>query len=309
MLVFSSSEQGHALHLRPTPTGRMTSKIQSELVFVGWFMFMLMLKGVRVTRPFIKATMAFACGCNPVSPDDPTLSSWDADFVAYKPAVDSAFKQLMVHDIDAQRSARDSVRVQDCPELAWGIMGLEPGPAFVEAIEALRKRTVHKWLFADCAVAGEALHSGFTFCIDNLAESHDLPLIQKKRILKTKEKFMVTPHFFEPVFGADMGIDVEDFLGTCTYVGIKAAVQTRFEACVRGLPMGELQNLLFFITDSRYFNYAPIRIIGKPLWSQEKLPTSATCFNTLYLPLYENEALMARKLSIATANCSGYGLM
>lgn len=86
-------------------------------------------------------------------------------------------------------------------------------------------------------------------------------------------------------------------------------MQNRFEACVRGLPVGELQNLLFFITNSRYFHYAAIRIIGKPEWSQEKLPTSATCFNTLYMPLYDNEELMARKLSMATANCEGYGLI
>ena len=78
---------------------------------------------------------------------------------------------------------------------------------------------------------------------------------------------------------------------------------------MRGLPMGELQNLFFFITDSRYFTYASIRIIGKPNWSQEKLPTSATCFNTLYMPLYENEALMVRKLSMATANCARYRLI
>ena len=225
MEVFSRAEQGHALHLRPIPNGRLTSKIRSELMFVGWFMFMLMLKGVRVSRPFIKATMAFACGSNPVSSDDPTLNSWDADFVAYKPAVDSAFKQLMVHDVDAQRSARESVTVQDCAELAWAIMELEPGPGFVEAIEGLRKRQVYKWLFADCAVAGEALHSGFTFCIDNLVESQDLSLLQKKRILQTKEKFVASPQFFEPVFGADMGLDADDFLGTCVYVNLKKGVQ------------------------------------------------------------------------------------
>lgn len=42
---------------------------------------------------------------------------------------------------------------------------------------------------------------------------------------------------------------------------------------------------------------------------QEKLPTAATCFNTLNLPLYENEALMTRKLCMAMANCEGYGLV
>ena len=223
--VFYSPEQGHALHLRPTPNGRITSKIRSELMFLGWFMFLLMLRGVRVTRPFIKATMAFACGSNPVSSDDPTLSSWDADFIAYKLAVYSAFKRLMVDDVDAQRSARDSVTMQDCPELAWAIMSLEPGPGFVEAIEGLRKRQVYKWLFADCAVAGEALHSGFTFCIDNIVESQDLSLLQKKRILQTKEKFKDSPQFFEPVFGADVGLDVEDFLSTCVYENMQKSLQ------------------------------------------------------------------------------------
>ena len=225
MNVFCRAEQGHALHLRQPSNGRLTSQIRSELMFVGWFMFMLMFKGVRVSRPFIKATMAFACGCNPVSSDDPTLSSWDADFIAYKPAVDSAFKQLMVDDVDAQRSARASVTVQDCPELAWAIMELEPGPGFVSAIEELRKKHVYKWLFQDCAVAGEALHKGFTFCIDNIAEMQDMSLLQKKRILQTKEKFLASPQFFEPVFGADMGLDVEDFLGCCVYVNMKKAVQ------------------------------------------------------------------------------------
>ena len=225
MDVFCRAEQGHALHLRQPSNGRLTSQIRSELMFVGWFMFMLMFKGVRVSRPFIKATMAFACGCNPVSSDDPTLSSWDADFIAYKPAVDSAFKQLMVDDVDAQRSARASVTVQDCPELAWAIMELEPGPGFVSAIEELRKKHVYKWLFQDCAVAGEALHKGFTFCIDNIAEMQDMSLLQKKRILQTKEKFLASPQFFEPVFGADMGLDVEDFLGCCVYVNMKKAMQ------------------------------------------------------------------------------------
>lgn len=78
---------------------------------------------------------------------------------------------------------------------------------------------------------------------------------------------------------------------------------------MRNLPAGELQNLFFFITDSRYFHYAAMKIIGKPEWVQEKLPIAATCFNTLYMPLYENEALMARKLSMATTNCEGYGLI
>lgn len=225
MDIFSRADQGHALHLRPTLDGIINPKMRSELMFVGWFMFLLMLKGVRVSRPFIKATMAFACGSTPLSSDDPTLSSWDADFIAYKPSVHNAFKQLLVDDVDAQRRALDSVTVQDCPELAWSIMKLEPGPGFVEAIEGLRKTQVYKWLFLDCAAAGEALNAGFTFCIDNIVESQDLTLTQKKSIVQTKEKFRGSPQFYEPVFGADLGLDVEDFLGTCAYVNMKKAVQ------------------------------------------------------------------------------------
>lgn len=346
MEAFSRAEYGHALHLRPTVNGILTSKMRSELHFVGWFMFQLMLKGVRVSRPFIKATMAFACGCIPLSADDPALGSWDSDFAAYKPAFHGAFKELMVDGEEAQLRALQSVTVADCPELAFAILKVKPGPAFVEAMEGLRKKHVYKWLFQDCAIAGEALNTGFTSCIDNLVESADLPLRQKKMILQTKDKFRGSPQFYEPVFGAELGIDVEDFLGSCVYVSMKKAVQvitfinqcllyiydvfvglnfgmprhadkshvngkmqTRFEACARGLPILDLQNLLFFITDSRYFHYAAMKVVGKPEWSQEKLPTSATCFNTLYMPLYDNEALMARKLSMATANCGGYGLL
>ena len=105
MEIFARAEHGHALHLRPTQNGRLTSKMRSELLFVGWFIFLLMLNGVRVTRPFINATMAFACGSTPTNAHDPTLSTWDADFIACKLAVHNAFKQPMVEDVDAQRRA------------------------------------------------------------------------------------------------------------------------------------------------------------------------------------------------------------
>ena len=168
---FLRAEQGHALHLQPPKNGRLTSQLHTELMFVGWLMFMLMLKGVHVSRLFIKATMAFACGCNHVSSEDPTLSSWDVDFIAYKLTVDSAFKQLMVDDVDAQRTARESATGQSCSELAWAIMEFEPRPRFVEAIAGLRKRNVFKCLFQDCTVANEALHTRFTLCINNIVET------------------------------------------------------------------------------------------------------------------------------------------
>lgn len=215
MDIFSRADQGHALHLRPTLDGIINPKMRSEL----------MLKGVRVTRPFIKATMAFACGCNPLGPDDPTLSSWDADVIAYKPAHHSAFEELMVDDVDDQQRAMDSVIVQDCSEVAFAVMALKPGPGFVESIKGLRRAHVYKWLFQDCATLGHILHTGFTFCIDNIVESPDVSLLQRKRILQTKEKFRGSPQFYEPVFGADLGLDVSDFLGSCVYVNMKKAVQ------------------------------------------------------------------------------------
>lgn len=146
-----------------------------------------------MTRPFINATMAFACGSTPTNAHDPTLSTWDADFIACKLAVHNAFKQPMVEDVDAQRRAIDSVTLQDCPELEWAIMKLEAGPAFVEAIEGLRKTHVFKCLILDCAAAGEALNTGFTCCIDNIVELPGLTLLEKERILLTKSKFRSSP--------------------------------------------------------------------------------------------------------------------
>lgn len=76
---------------------------------------MLMLDRVRVTSPFIKVTMAFAYSNTPTNVDDPTVSTWDANFIAYTYAVHKAFEELMVEDVDAQRRALESIAVQDYP--------------------------------------------------------------------------------------------------------------------------------------------------------------------------------------------------
>lgn len=72
-------------------------------------MFLLILNGLRITRSFIKATMTFECDNTPINVDYRTLSTWDANFIAYKPAIHNAFKQLMVEDVDVQRRTVKSV--------------------------------------------------------------------------------------------------------------------------------------------------------------------------------------------------------
>jgi hypothetical protein len=55
-----------------------------------------MLYGVHVTRPFIRATMAFACGKNPMSTNDASFNMWTTYFEVYKSCTSSSIAPLLV---------------------------------------------------------------------------------------------------------------------------------------------------------------------------------------------------------------------
>eukprot|EP01052_Picozoa_sp_SAG31_P025952 SAG31_NODE_2314_length_5953_cov_1.996413_4_plen_69_part_00 len=49
--------------------------------------------------------------------------------------------------------------------------------------------------------------------------------------------------------------------------------------------------------------------VQKVQWDIERLPQAATCFNTLYLPPYQNEEQLKDKLEFAITEASaGFGL-
>jgi hypothetical protein len=50
----------------------------------------------------------------------------------------------------------------------------------------------------------------------------------KKQIMKTMDKFVEELEWIDSVFGADINVDVEDFLNSCNFVGATQAIQVMF---------------------------------------------------------------------------------
>jgi len=124
-------------------------------------MFQLMLYGVCVTRPFIQATMAFACGKIPMSPTDVSIDMWTTNFEVYNSCTSSSIAPLLVEEEEAQRNALCSIQVQDCLDITLGILNLPtPRPQFLEEVKNVRRKLIFKSLFFDCLLAREALQCG-----------------------------------------------------------------------------------------------------------------------------------------------------
>ncbi len=47
-------------------------------------------------------------------------------------------------------------------------------------------------------------------------------------IMKTMNEFVEEPELIDMVFGADINVDVEDFLNSCNFVGATQVVQVMF---------------------------------------------------------------------------------
>jgi hypothetical protein len=60
-----------------------------------------MLYGVHVTRPFIRAKMAFACGKIPMFTTDASIDMWTTYFEVYNSCTSSSIAPLLVEKEEA----------------------------------------------------------------------------------------------------------------------------------------------------------------------------------------------------------------
>jgi len=114
-------------------------------------------------------------------------------------------------------------------EKAMGILNLPiHGPQFLEEVKNVRRRLIFKSLFLDCLLAKEALHCGFMKCLESVQHLTNIPNIMKKQIMKTMDKFVEEPKLRDPMFKADINVDVEDFLNSCDFLGGTQVVKVMF---------------------------------------------------------------------------------
>lgn len=158
MDLFAKGEDGGALHLKAMTISTLIPKQWRKLEFLSWIMFQLISYGVRVTRPFIWTTMDFACGKILMSPIDVSINMWTTYFEVYKSCTWSSIAPMWLEEEEAQRNALCSIEVQDCPNIALGLLNLPTfGPQLLEEVKNVRKRLIFKSLFSYCLLAGKAL--------------------------------------------------------------------------------------------------------------------------------------------------------
>jgi ubiquitin-protein ligase E3 C len=121
------------------------------------------------------------------------------------------------------------------------------------------------------------------------------------------------------ISGAETAIDVEDLKSNCRYQGGYSSadkVIARFWKVVASLSASEQALLLRFVTSCQrppplgFEQLEPRFCIQRIAISNdnEKLPSAATCFNTLKLPTYSSEKVMKEKLLISISSNSGFEL-
>jgi len=110
-------------------------------------------------------------------------------------------------------------------------------------------------------------------------------------------------------------VDIEELIKSTTYKGSFHAshkVVKWFWAMVRSWDEEYQKMLLTFATGS---DRVPIKglshlsfVVQSGGYDTSKLPTSATCFNTLIFPSYSSKHQLAEKFKLAIENASGFGL-
>ena len=71
---------------------------------------------------------------------------------------------------------------------------------------------------------------------------------------------------------------------------------------------GERSRLAQFVTDSKYFSFDAITVVGFAEWDPKRLPQAMTCSNTLQVAFYDSAEDMQFKLSAASMHL-GYGFL
>lgn len=68
----------------------------------------------------------------------------------------------------------------------------------------------------------------------------------------------------------------------------------------------ERSRLAQFVTDSKFFSFDAISVVGFPEWNHMRLPQAMTCSNTLQIAYYDTVEDMVFKLSASSMHL-GYG--
>ena len=153
--------------------------------------------------------------------------------------------------------------------------------------------------FCSIQYRAQSLHLGFQFPMASCTPSS---ASISKHIGKNISMMLsqIVQENIEGIFGAETSVDAQTFFKICHFQSMDADGRECFKRVLTNMTHLQRYKLNKFITDSDFFAYEPVTIVGGPAtWTNDRLPEASTCFRTMTLPNYTSDEVMAAKLNCA----------
>ena len=306
--MFSMSDGGHMRYLRPLTRTQLSDNFRAENVeLFGLMVFLLPMYGQQVNQPCTVSTLALATGCIPEEWDRSGIDKYKSDYRAIKPSHWIAIKSLVAtKDAEQQAPARESVLGDiELSDIIVPVSRLKVGSSpedtkfFSEKASTLMRTQILEHVFRSPQHTAQTLRVGFQFPMASCTPS-SAPISKEvgKSISMTLSQ--IVPENIEGIFGAETGVDAESFYKMCHFQNMGEDERDRFKRVLTNMTHLQRYKLNKFITDSDFFAYEPITIVGGPsTWKDDRLPEASTCFRTMTIPRYTCDDMMATKLNYA----------
>jgi hypothetical protein len=255
-----------------------------NLEVLGLLIFLLAMYGQQVDRPMTHSTIALACGWRPDTLNQASIDKYEGDYQAVKPHLFTVLSALIRAKSMEEQAVAKSAIMGDCDfsEIFCAVSGLDartssdgPNPAFSAGAHEILRQQIVKVIFEGPRLATEYVHACFRYAMASCATSQRTQKSLAQSITSTL--FTMTPELIAPIFGAEIGVDAEDFLSSCELGSLPAILQGRFRRVVER-----------------------ITIHLNSTWEKTRLPEVSTCFRSMTIPEYESDEVMAAKLAYAS---------
>ena len=307
--ILEISDGEHTRSVKTLCKPQLNKLHTDNLELFGLLCFLLAMYGEQVDRLMTQSTIALACGWRPDEESATSIDMYEGDYQAVKPHLFTVLNALIRAKTIEEQAAAKSAILGDCDyaEIFYAVSKLvvdapELGidRAFrTRAREILRQQIV-KAIFDGPRLAGEYMHAGFKYAMTSCAASRLTPKSAAHSITSTL--VTLTPEVIAPVFGAETGVDAEDFLSSYHLGSLPTVLQERFRRVVRSMSQPARYKLNKFITDSEYFSFERITVNMNSEWEKNQLPEASTCFRSMVIPAYESDEVMATKLAYASCH-------
>ena len=223
---------------------------------------------------------------NPASVD-----AYEGDYQAVKPSVFTVLSALIRAKSVEEQAAAKSAILADCEyaEIFCAVSALDadappdgPLATFATGAQQILRQQIMKVIFEGPHLAAQCIQSGFSYPMASCANSPRTRKISSHSITCTLSS--ITPEAIAPIFGAESGVDAEDFLNSCELGSLPPGLQGCFRAVVKNMSQAGRYKLNKFITDSEYFTFEPITIHVNAAWEKTRLPEVSTCFRSMTIP-------------------------